>query len=188
VNAMPDSVTTQHHGFRSPFRGPNITTGTVNTTVDAIAVKLQILCRMPSIRMQSSAAARTSTGLSIHALRDRLNSVKFIPPKSFFLRFADDMKGKWTFDELRLDMSEMKCDTVRVSASGTSAEVEDKWGNIVQLDSLSFRYLVDPNYAAEIDKSIRNLHMKPEEAKPAAKRSMDSRDPRWHKIGDEDDL
>jgi len=119
---------------------------------------------------------------------DHITEAHFVRPSQLHLRFADGLEGTWTFDQLALDMSNMKSSTVKASPSGHCVELKSKWGEDVQLDAASFRYLVDKKYAAKIDKSIKDLHFSPAEADEASRLSQLTRDPRWSDVGDEDDL
>ena len=49
----------------------------------------------------------------------------------------------------------------------------------------AFRYLVDKKYAAEIDESIKSLHISPAEFDEAARLLHN---PAWKDVGDESDL
>jgi hypothetical protein len=85
---------------------------------------------------------------------DHIVEAHYVRPGQLYLRFADDLEGTWTFDQLGLDMSNMKSTTVKASNAGTYLEVQSKWGESVQLDSSSLRVLVDPKYAAKIEKKL----------------------------------
>jgi antitoxin (DNA-binding transcriptional repressor) of toxin-antitoxin stability system len=82
---------------------------------------------------------------------------RYVSPTQLYLRFADGLEGTWTFEQLDLDMANMKLDTVRASDAGTHVEVQDDWGEDVQLDSSSLRYLVDPKYAADVESRLNVL-------------------------------
>jgi hypothetical protein len=91
---------------------------------------------------------------ALSAALDHIAVAHYVRPGQLYLRFADDFEGTWTFDQLGLNMSNMKSTTVKASGAGTHLEVQSKWGESVQLDSSSLRVLVDPKYAAEIEKKL----------------------------------
>jgi len=81
----------------------------------------------------------------------------YVRPSSIELRFADGLAGTWSFRELDLDMANMKLSTIRASCSGNSIEVKSKSGEAVQLDSSWLRSLINPEYAAEIERTLDSL-------------------------------
>lgn len=85
---------------------------------------------------------------------DHVTDAGHIAPSRIFLRFGDGLFGTWTFDQLQLDMANMKPETVRPSTEKTSIEVMSKRNELVRLDSSALRYLVDPKYAAKIDEKL----------------------------------
>jgi hypothetical protein len=88
---------------------------------------------------------------------DHVSAAHYVRPCRLFLRFKDGFNGTWTFEQLGLDMSNMKPTTVKASPSGSYIEVKSKWGDDVQLDGSSLRYRVDPKYAHEIDNKLDML-------------------------------
>jgi hypothetical protein len=117
---------------------------------------------------------------------DHLTKARYVPSSKIYLQFSDGFEGTWTFRQLQLSMTDMVLSTIKVSSSKTSVEVRSKSGDKVQLDSSSLRYLVDPAFAAKIDKSIADLHMPIAEAKEATRRSKAAVDPRWKGVCDDD--
>jgi hypothetical protein len=128
---------------------------------------------------------RGAASIAERVLMKTIVDAHFVEPSQLFLKFADGQTGTWSFDELQLDMMDMKPETIKTSSCGTSIEMQTIQGENVQLDASSLRYAIDPNYAAEIDQSIRNSHISPKEFDKAAAFPLD---PRWYDIGDEDDL
>lgn len=124
---------------------------------------------------------------SVTAPPERLASVLFLAPATIRLEFADA-----TFDLPieRLDMPVDQLDWQSASAAptGNQMRIKSYGGDEVSIDAASLRYLADVAYAAQVDASIRSLQMSADEARQAAELSMRARDPRWHEIGDEDDL
>lgn len=57
-------------------------------------------------------------------------------------------------------MSNMKLTSIKASTSGNSIDVKSKWEDDVQLDSSSLRALIDPDYAAAIEKKLDALASK----------------------------
>lgn len=88
---------------------------------------------------------------------EHLIEARYVRPAQLFLRFADGLEGTWTFRQLELDMSNMKVTTIKASASGTTVKVKSKWGESVLIDSSSLRVLIDPKYAAKIEKKLNGL-------------------------------
>ncbi len=80
---------------------------------------------------------------------------RYVPESSMFLSFDDGVSGTWPFDRLGLDMSDMVVDTVR--AVDGDVQVISKPGDPVVLDALTFRYLIDPAYAAKVDAELNSL-------------------------------
>lgn len=82
---------------------------------------------------------------------------RYVRTSQLFLRFADGFEGTWPFSQLCLDMSDMKLTSIKASASGDSIDVKSKSGDDVELDSSSLRALIDPEYAARLEKTIASL-------------------------------
>lgn len=91
---------------------------------------------------------------------DRVLEARYVRPARLLLRFADGFEGTWSFPQLGLDMGNIKCTTVRASASGKFVSVRSKWGDDVQLDPSALRVLIDPVYAAAIEKRLDELARK----------------------------
>jgi len=91
---------------------------------------------------------------------ERVLEARYVRTSQLFLRFADGLEGTWSFRQLGLDMSNMKLTSIKASASGKSIEVSSKWGDRVQLDTSSLRALIDPDYAAAIEKRLDALASK----------------------------
>ena len=111
----------------------------------------------PSPAAQAGQSTTTALSHRISPMEHRPDHVieaRYVRPAQLFLRFADGVEGTWTFDQLALDLSNMKLTTVKVSSSGNAVEVKSKWGDDVQLDSSSLRTLVDPGYAAAIERKL----------------------------------
>jgi len=109
------------------------------------------------VKSASSGDIHEDTQMSVATLPDHVTEAGHIPPAQLFLRFADKFFGTWTFQELGLNMANMKPETVRPSASGTAVEITSLDGEDVQLDSSSLRYSVDPKYAAQMDAEVESL-------------------------------
>lgn len=110
-------------------------------------------------RKELEAASRSVAFLAktTNVRRDHVAHAKYVAPSQMFLQFTDGFTGTWTFDQLQLDMANMKLPTVRASKSGTSVEVKSKRGERVQIDSSSLRVLTDPVYAAEIEDKLNAI-------------------------------
>lgn len=50
-------------------------------------------------------------------------------------------------------MSGMKVTTIKSSASGEFMEITSKWNEAVEIDAASLRAMIDPSYAAELEKA-----------------------------------
>jgi hypothetical protein len=118
---------------------------------------------------------------------DHLLRSQFVPPSTLDLSFADT---RFSLDVhlLEIPMDQMQWNTATASRTGDAMMVQTENGESIPIDSATLRYLVDPQYAAKIDKSISDLHMTPAEAQEAAELSKRTRDQRWNEVGDEDDL
>lgn len=137
---------------------------------------------------QLIAAGNNAPPLMAKTVRpDHLLRSQFVPPSTLNLNFAD---ACFSLDVhlLEIPMDQMQWSTATASQAGDAMMVQTVDGESIPIDSATLRYLVDPPYAAKIDKSIRDLHMTPAEAREAAERSKRTRDPRWYEVGDEDDL
>jgi hypothetical protein len=88
---------------------------------------------------------------------DRVVEARYVRTAQMFLRFADGLEGTWSFRQLGLDMSNMKLTSIKASASGDSVNLKSKWNDEVELDTSSLRTLVDPEYAACLEKKINSL-------------------------------
>jgi hypothetical protein len=86
---------------------------------------------------------------------EQIVEARYVEPAQMYLRFADGLEGTWTFEQLDLDMSNMKSGTIKVV--GDDVEVRSNDGEDVQLDSSSLRYRVDAKYAAEIEAKLNIL-------------------------------
>lgn len=85
---------------------------------------------------------------------DHITHVRFVRPSRLFLRFADGLEGTWSFQELALDMTNMKLTSIKTSVPGTSITVKSKWNETVELDASALRAAVDPQYAAELEQAF----------------------------------
>lgn len=83
---------------------------------------------------------------------DLLTSARYQPPSNIHLVFADGLTGAWSFDTLDLETDDLRLESMRASKSGTSIEVENTSGAKIELDSSWLRALVDPAYAAALEK------------------------------------
>ena len=83
---------------------------------------------------------------------DRVAEARFVRPRQMFLRFADGFEGTWSFAQLGLNMSGMKVTTIK--ASDNCVEVKSKCGDDVELDTSWLCALIDPEYAAAIEKKL----------------------------------
>ncbi len=88
---------------------------------------------------------------------DHLASARYEHPGRVVLTFADGLFGVWSFQQLELDMSNMKVATIKASTSGTSMEVTSKWDERVEIDSSSLRAMVDAAYEAELERAFLRL-------------------------------
>lgn len=137
---------------------------------------------------QLISAGNNATPLVAETVRpDHLLRSQFVPPSTLDLSFAD---AHFSLDVhlLEIPMDQVQWNTATASRAGNAMMVQTADGESIPIDSATLRYLVDPLYAAKIDKSIRDLHMTPDEAQEAAELSKRTRDPRWDEVGDEDDL
>ena len=120
--------------------------------------------KMAHVATKSTAAALANGATPKRAKKiaspERVIEARYVRTSQMFLRFADGLEGTWSFTQLCLDMSNMKLTSIKASASGKSINVISKWGDKVQLDSSSLRALVDPDYAAAIEKRLDALASK----------------------------
>jgi hypothetical protein len=84
---------------------------------------------------------------------DRLTAAQYERPSKVRLSFADGLSGVWSFQHLELEMSGMKVTTIKSSASGEFMEITSKWNEAVEIDAASLRAMIDPSYAAELEKA-----------------------------------
>lgn len=103
---------------------------------------------------------------------DRVVEARYVRTSQLFLRFADGLEGTWTFKKLCLDMSNMKLTSIKASASGDAIDVKSKWGDDVELDASSLRVLIDPEYAAGLEKQIAALQIPTERLERIAARNQ----------------
>jgi hypothetical protein len=118
---------------------------------------------------------------------DHLTKARYIGKSSVEVTFADDFVATLTLRQIGLVAGEVDLQTAKATAMGLAIKPRKGRKRLV-IDSATLRYLADPEYAAKIDQSIRDLHMSPAEANEAARLSQLTRDPRWNDVGDEDDL
>lgn len=116
---------------------------------------------------------------------EHLACAKFAPPSTISLAFVDGLRRGLAIDLLEMPTDQFDWSTVAASSTGESMTVKAANGETIPIDSATLRYLVDEKYAAIIDQSIRNLHISPADFDQAA---AIAHDPRWHEVGDEDDL
>lgn len=90
---------------------------------------------------------------------ERVIEARYVRTSRLFLRFADGLEGTWSFRQLCLDMSNMKVTSIKASASGNCIRVKSKWGDDVELDTSSIRWLIDPEYAARLEAEIAAMQI-----------------------------
>ena len=104
------------------------------------------------------AGLKSATALAEKAdTRLAIQEAYFVSPSQMYLRFADGLKGAWTFADLSLDMANVKPTTIKASDSGVCVDVKSKWDEDVQPDSSSLRARVDKNYAKEVERTLDSL-------------------------------
>ena len=159
---------------------------------DAIATNVLLHESLPRmvglgtlIAVQSTSAEPRLTimGTATPQRIDQLVTVSFVPPGELCLTFADQI---FHLPVSRLELrGEIDWQTAQVS-SGHEMTVSDTKGDEIPIDAATLRYLVDTDYAAKIDQSIRDLHITPEEARTFSERSLRTVDPRWSDVDDDD--
>lgn len=122
------------------------------------------------------------TGLRVADRRKKVTVARYLPPDRMLLQFADGLSGEWTFETLGLDMSDMRLDTITDCDGDVS--VISNHGETVILDSPTFRYLVDPYYAARIDAEIESLLIPSERLEKLAERCQPPQE--WYGSVDDD--
>jgi hypothetical protein len=82
---------------------------------------------------------------------DQLVSVRFVPPDSVELSFADGWRDTCSLSAFGIDWTGLKPATLAVAPAGTGLQVGATGGESFCLDSASLRCAVDPTYAAKLE-------------------------------------
>jgi hypothetical protein len=85
--------------------------------------------------------------------KDIITIAHSVDASQVFLRFADGVSGTWSLSELEIDPSNLDMSSIVATEAGASVQAKTKRGDVVQLDSATFRALVDPAYRAELDEA-----------------------------------
>jgi hypothetical protein len=118
----------------------------------------------------------------------QLARATFVPPAAMELEFVDGLRAVVPVESLEIPIDLILWPTIAASPHGEMMTMRKRNGDVLSIDSATLRYLADKKYAATIDESIAALHMSPTEQEEASRLSKRSLDPRWHDVGDEDDL
>ncbi len=79
--------------------------------------------------------------------------------QSIELEFDDGLVRRLSVARLRIPVDRMRWDTVKASPTGEAMMINAVDGDLITIDSSSLRYLVDPAYAAEIDKALDEVQL-----------------------------
>jgi len=83
--------------------------------------------------------------------RDRLVKARFTRPSSIHLVFADGYAGTVRVEQLEMPVDRIRWTSAAASADGANLTVTAKKGEPIPIAAGTLRYLVDPQYAAEVD-------------------------------------
>lgn len=103
--------------------------------------------------------------------RERLDDVRFVPPASILVKFADGVGKRLPISLLEMPADRFRWATVRRSADGLSITVKDASGDDLSIETSTLRYLIDPTYAAEIDGRLAEVRLTREELREFAERN-----------------
>jgi hypothetical protein len=85
---------------------------------------------------------------------DRLAEVRYVPPSSLEVMFADGGRGTIEVHNLGLDPADFDLETVRINDTGTAVEVLTDDGGFISVDSSVVRAEADPEYAARLQRLV----------------------------------
>ncbi|MFO0967800.1 MAG: hypothetical protein U0793_19740 [Gemmataceae bacterium] len=171
------------------FSGPVSPVPVFSVVVSPPPAFAEMACPFKQEAIRSRSASPDAIGpMNKQPPLDHLRSLVFTPPTTLDLTFPDKT---FSLDVTALDVPANRLDwrTAKTLPNETGLAVDVINNNEkIAIDAATLRYLVDPQYAAQIDQSIRDLHMTPAEAEEASRLSLLTRDHRWYDVGDEGDL
>jgi hypothetical protein len=85
---------------------------------------------------------------------DHLQFAWYEHPFKVRLIFADGHSWIRSFQQLELDMSNMKPETIKASEAGTAMLAKSKRNEWVEIDASALRATVDPAYKAKLDEAF----------------------------------
>jgi hypothetical protein len=105
----------------------------------------------------------------LHPTRsEHLMRARFVRPSSIKLQFADK-SFLLKIDLLGMPVDRIRWETASASPAGVSMIVQGIKGEKIPIDSSTLRYLVDRNYAAKIDSSLKSLQFSRQELQEMAR-------------------
>jgi hypothetical protein len=97
------------------------------------------------------------------ALSDHLASARYVQPGTLELKFEDGKSYSLAVERIGMPVDRIKWLTAKASPGGESMMVLGIKGDPVPVDSATLRYLVDKDYAAQMDASLKTLQFTDEE-------------------------
>jgi len=91
-----------------------------------------------------------------------LVSARFVPPESIDLQFAD-RRFTLNIGLLGMPVDRINWSTAKASPAGEAMTVRGVRKDEIPIDSSTIRYLVDSNYAAKMDATLKSLQFSREE-------------------------
>ncbi len=88
---------------------------------------------------------------------DQLTDVRFSSPSRLRLRFADGKSFTLPIGKTELPENEFKWQTVSVFGDGEAMEVDDVYGERIQIDAASLRSMADPEFSQKLDQQFVKL-------------------------------
>jgi hypothetical protein len=92
-----------------------------------------------------------------------LSSATFRPPTLIDLRFADGAEFGLPIAKLQMPLDRIRWESAAASSSGEAMQLSGIRGDAIPIEAGLLRYLVDADYAAEIDGEVDELRLSREE-------------------------
>jgi hypothetical protein len=95
--------------------------------------------------------------------RVAVTEATYHPPASIALRFADGAEFSVPIAKLEMPLDRIRWETVTASSAGEAMSLTGICGDAIPIEAAALRFLVDAEYAAEIDAEVAKLRLTREE-------------------------
>jgi hypothetical protein len=122
------------------------------------------------VKPLQSLGAALETVLTPTCRQDHLSEVRFLRQSATFeLRFEDGFSAQLPVAKLGMPVNRVRWETAVVSPSGEKLHLTGIRGDAIPIDTTTLRYLVDSNYAEEVNKTLKSVRLSRNELRELAR-------------------